>query len=404
MAKRTADGLPWPVPHEAMRFAGYRAMRAQAATRPDAPVGYGGLGMYLFSHAMWLIGEVQRGGFERVNFMARDGWMVKAAFDRVSAAIGLDVTTGYVRVSRQAVLPLHFREAEDWTRLPEWVDMTAHSPETLLGLLAPVLRDGDVRAAVSEAGFGWKQRLTEAEVPRFIDLLRERLWDEARAAAYREHARAYLAPLFAGKCATFDVGYNLRSESVIREVTGADVTAFITHTDSDVPDHRGVPYRTLYGQSPYVSWVAREQFLLENAPMCVGYDADGPVLAEQVESPCEAIRECQRQALAFVDDMVSRYGAALADMPFRPADGCAAFEHFLHRARRREMLSFRMALENGFHAGTAGEDSAFLQWRLMQTDFRSAVLGEPRAINRLRRLLIRVREEPRSVLEKLRRG
>ena len=138
-----------------------------------------------------------------------------------------------------------------------------------------------------------------------------------------------------------------------------------------MPDRRGVPYRTLYGQSPYVSWVAREQFLLEDAPQCVGYDGEGPVPA-RAEQPCEAVKRCQRQALAFVDAMVARYGTSLRDMPFRPADGCAAFEHFLHFASRREMLPYRMEVENAFHSGSQGEDSAFLQWRLMQTDARAA--------------------------------
>ena len=381
-------------PHEAMRYAGFRAMREMAAQQADAPVGYGALGMYVLSHALWLAEEMQRGGFDRLNFLARDGYLMKTAFDMVAQAAQLPIKTGYVRVSRQAVFPLHFRGPEDLAALPEWVRITAHTERSLMRLLAADLRPGAADAADDA------RRLTEAELPAFIARCTG-MWDAERAACYRRHAQAYLSPLFEGRCATFDVGYNLRSESVIRDVTGADVTAFITHTDSDVPYARGIPFRTLYGRSPCVSWVAREQFLLEDAPLCTGYDETGPVLARQADGVDPHIRECQAQALRFVSDMVGKYGAELLKMPLRPADGCAPFEAFLHCAKRRDMLPFRgNRVENGFHAGAAGEDGVFLQWRLMQTDLMAA-LGMPRWRVRLKRALIRLREEPGRTLMRL---
>ncbi len=400
MPKRFADGLPWPVPHEANRFAGYRAMREMAAARPKDAVGYGALGMYLFSHAVWLAQEMQRGGFDRIVFIARDGYWVKRAYDLVAPALGVEVPSDYVRISRQAAFPLHFASAEELVCMADWIDVTAHTPETLCGLLAPLLRMHEARAAVEEKGLSWTQRLTQDELPRLIGACQQ-VWNGEGAEAYREHARAYIMPKFTGRCATFDVGYNLRSEAVIRDLTGADITAYITHTDSDIPDRRGVPYRTLYGQSPYVSWVAREQFLLEDAPMCTGYDENGPVLAK-VHHPMHPYVKCaQRAARDYVADMVRMYGSSLAELPFRSQDGCAAFEYFLHRGPYRLMKPFRWnQVENGFHAGAAGEDSTFLQWRLMQTDLRAA-WGEPRRLVRMRRALIRLQEAPVSVLKKL---
>lgn len=387
------DGLPFSVPHEAMRYAGYRAMRELSAKKPEYPVGYGALGMYVLSHALWLADEMQRGGFERLNFLARDGYLMKEAFDLIARVGGLSVQTGYVRISRQAAFPLHFRTPEELTHLPDWVQVTAHTERSLLQLLAANLQP-DAAASADDT-----TPLTEAELPVFAAKC-SRLWDADRVAVYREYAKDYLSPFFTGKCATFDVGYNLRSESVIRDVTGADITAFITHTDSDVPYARGVPFRTLYGRSPYVSWIAREQFLLEDAPLCTGYDAQGPVLAEEKAAANPSIRECQEQALQFVADMAEKYGAELLAMPFRPADGCAAFEEYLHCAKRRDMLPFRMSdVENDFHAGRAGEDSTFLQWRLMQTDLLAA-MGMPHWLVKGKRVLIRLREAPLSLLRR----
>ena len=389
---------------EAMRFIGVRAMHGMAALHPsltDAPgVGYGKLGQYLFSQAMWLAEEMRRGGYERLVFLARDGYWVKQAFDRIAAAMGLSVETDYVRISRQAAFPLHFRTRADLLSLPVLTDMTAHTPRSLLALLEPVV-SGDGEALMKQHGLPMDGRLTAEASARFVQIVADRLYDAGRAAQYRDHAAAYLKPHFTGRCATFDVGYNLRSEGVIRDVTGAEVTAFITHTDSDLPDRRGVAYRTLYPASPWVSWIAREQFLLEDGPACVGYDAHGPVLREDV-SVHPAIRRAQQEALAFVEDMARVYGPELTRLHLRPADGCAAFEDFLHRGPYRLMREFRgSCVENGFHAGEREEDSPFLQWLLMQTDFRAAKTGEPRALTKLRRLFIRACEEPRSIARRI---
>ena len=394
---------------EAPRYIGVRAVQAMAALHPgenavDA-VGYGMLGPYLLAQAMWLAREMQQGGFDRLVFLARDGFWVKQAFDCVAAAMGLELPTDYVRVSRQAVFPLHFRQAADLLSIPCLTDVTAHTPRTLLALLAPVCRSDAVEPLLKQWGIPMDQRLTEESFLRFARLVGERLFDREKADDYRQHAERYLKPRFSGRCATFDVGYNLRSEAVIRDVTGAEITAFITHTDSDAADRRGLPYRTLYPASPWVSWVAREQFLLEDAPASTGYGASGPVLAES--GPVNpAIRRAQEQAMAFVQAMADAYGPNLTALHFRPSDVCAAFETFLHTGPRRLMKPFADSrVENAFLEGTSTGDSTCLAWQLMQTDFRAALRGEPRWMTKLRRGLIRLEEDPAGLLRKLsRRG
>lgn len=402
--------LPGPVgeklhrsaPPEALNYLGYRTMLAVGALHPgvdDAdPAAYGDFGMYLFSHAMWLVDECCRGGFDRLNFLARDGFLVKQAFDLVRDALHLPVASGYVRISRQAAFPLHFRKPNDLLALPVLTNLSAHTPKTLLKLFAPVV---DMRAAIPamrERGFSPNEPLNEETAQRFIELFRTKLYDQARFDHYSQQARAYLAPHFQGYCGTWDVGYNLRSESAIADVTGCDLTAFITHTDSDLADRRGVDYRTLMGASPWVSWTVREMFLQEDAPPCIGYGAKGPVLAENAASPCEAVQQFQRQALAFVQDMVDLFGANVDLLHFRPADGCAPFEHFLMAADRKTIDRFRAAkAENEFLDGAKKADDVALEWLLMQSDLKE---DGPR-FRRIRRVFIRLRYDPKALWDKV---
>ena len=363
--------------YEAERFLGLRAI--QAMQLRDTSPGYAVLGAYLFSQAMWL---------------ARDGYFVKAAFDRLNEVLRLPVETGYVRISRQAALPLQFPKAIDLLSLPLLIDMTAHTPDSLLTLLHPIASE---RAqTVLAAELPMNQRMDARTQWNFVRIFREKGYDAEKYQQYEKNAKAYLLPMFAGKCATFDVGYNLRSETVIQRLTGADVTAYITHIDSDLPMRRGVPFRTLYGTSPYVSWVAREQFLLERGAATIGYDAHGAVLG-QADAPSRAVQQMQADAMRFVADMADTFGARLMDMHFRPQDGCAAFEHFLHTGALRAGTE----VENAFLDGQAGGDMTRVQWRLMQTDAEQARHPLPKWMRKLQRAAIRLAHDQQSIRRKL---
>ncbi len=390
--------------HEALRFLGYRAMQAVAALEPDWQGVAGKFGMYLLSNALWLAEEMRRGGLDRLVFLARDGRLIKEAFDAVNAVLHVPVETDYVRVSRSAVFPLQFRKKEDLLTLPLLVDVSAHTVRSLLGLFAPVIDREQAEAAMQDAGIVLDAPLDDALVCRFLAVFRERVFDAERFGAYRADAKAYFTPCFTGKCATFDVGYNLRSESVIADVTGADITAFITHIDSDLPDRRGLPYRTLYPASPYVSWVAREQFLLTMGdPLCLRYGKEGPVLGAGADVPVQ-MQTIQRRAMDFVLRMVELFGEDLVRMPVRPVDGCRPFEAYLHRTSRRQMMRLGGTnVENAFHDGAGEADRTLLQWQLMQTDCRAALSGKPAFATKMRRAFIRLREDPRGFYAKLKR-
>lgn len=134
--------------------------------------GYAALGAYLFSQAMWLAREVRQNGYARVNFLARDGYYVKAAFERLNEVLRLPVETGYVRISRQAALPLQFSKAIDLLSLPLLIDMTAHTPDSLLTLLHPIASERAQTALAAELPMN--QRMDARTQWNFVRIFREK--------------------------------------------------------------------------------------------------------------------------------------------------------------------------------------------------------------------------------------
>ena len=85
------------------------------------------------------------------------------------------------------------------------------------------------------------------------------------------------------------------------------------------------------------------------------------------------------------------------DMHFRPQDGCAAFEHFLHTGA----IQAGAEVENAFLDGQAGSDTTRVQWRLMQTDAEQARHPLPKWMRKLQRAAIRLAHDPQSIRRKL---
>ena len=68
--------------------------------------------MFLFSEAMWLIGEGRKNGLDTIHFVARDGYYVKRAYDLISSKIENTAKSNYLYFSRKAVVPLYLSEPE----------------------------------------------------------------------------------------------------------------------------------------------------------------------------------------------------------------------------------------------------------------------------------------------------
>lgn len=77
-----------------------------------------------------------------------------------------------MRISRQAALPLQFPKTIDLLSLPLLIDMTAHTPDSLLTLLSPIATE-NARAALA-AEMPMNQRMDARTQWNFVRIFREK--------------------------------------------------------------------------------------------------------------------------------------------------------------------------------------------------------------------------------------
>jgi predicted HAD superfamily hydrolase len=63
------------------------------------------LSLLYFGYAAWLLERLRDAGYRRVYFAARDGLIMKRFFDLVAAAVGFEIDSRYLYVSRAALYP-----------------------------------------------------------------------------------------------------------------------------------------------------------------------------------------------------------------------------------------------------------------------------------------------------------
>lgn len=374
--------------------------------------GYFALGMYLLAMAQWLHRETAACGYDTLCFFARDGWLIKQAFERVASALPVRVQTRYVRLSRTALLPLMLERREDLWALPYILNGYAdYTPRKLRKLLYVITRPSTDEAWLrdfSSQGFLPDEPIESIErFQRFMLHFFDCFFDAQAQKCYAESAKTYLTPIFSGRCATFDVGYKLRAETAIQRLLSVPITSYTVHQDCDLAIRRGhsfgVPSHTLYPFTPFVSWRIRELLLEPDEPGCTGYDGGGKPIVEEENGGArsESLKAFQQAGLSFVADMTAFFGKDLSLLPYREVDACVPFEALLCSGSRKEIEPFLQdGIEDGFSGTNPGTRSAWAYWR---ADYRSALARDGKWKRRARICLAMLCMNPRGLAKRTER-
>lgn len=301
-------------------------------------IGYFALGTHLLAVAKWIEKLAKQRNIPTIHFVARDGYMVKRAFDIINHT---STSTGYIRLSRRSLLLADIERKEDLYSLNNKIHALGCSPQNLQEYLLPIIPEAGkttVKQIIEENNFFFDRKFkTISEFERCLKLFIEQIVDFSMLSAYKRQLRTYFSETVKPGDYIFDIGYSGRPESALSNILGYSVGSFYIHVNSEMAEIRQEKYRCpsecFYPYKPCITGVIREHLLMELGPSTIGYENVNGKLQPQFEEynpsyESDFVTEIiQSSALEFVQD----YYNTFQDRLILPLNALSApFEYYLH--------------------------------------------------------------------------
>lgn len=312
-------------------------------------VGYYTLGMHVMGITRWLHELLRKNDRNRLCFMARDGYLVKKAFDLYNGSLKLGYTTDYIYASRKSMLPAMLRNQTDFLVLP--IVYRQYNPDLILKTLSFCLKEPMEEALKVCAGsFDVNRKFADTyEFQKFMVFFYHNLYSPEK----HRDARVLIEKYFS--CITdedyiYDTGYSASIHKAVVDSTGRKAEAVFIHGDNSkhtVMARRGDFYiNTFYESMPNISGLIREHFFSELCGSCAGYRQTGdevtPVLEieERRYSDRFPIVTMQAAAIRFVEDYCRKFADYMDYLNISTRDAALPFEGYMRLAKKIDKKFF----------------------------------------------------------------
>lgn len=321
-------------------------------THPDSDynadperIGYMVLGPHILALCKWMEKIAVRERIPTIHFVARDGYLPKAAFDSLNTHP--EIKTNYIRLSRKALLLADVQKPDDLYSIITKANVWSMTAEKLAGYLEPMIPEDKkerIREILGGKGILINKPFGDIEVFNLvIKAFIDEILDFSLLEDYQLQLKSYFSKIVKPGDYIFDVGYSGRPESALSSILGYPVGSLYIHTSNDMAikrQHRyGYKAFCFYQHKPMISGVLREHLLMELGPSTVGYmEQNGeflPVL-EAYKEKYEVVlitQLVQEAALRFVKDYQRVFFKYQEAMEVRRDDASAWLEDYIHGAR-----------------------------------------------------------------------
>ena len=335
LAQPLIKSLPfWRDNAESIRFMGIRCMMAVVANKLfDNPfktfdhrtdfnsdpylIGYYALGMYVYGVTKWILDETND-SYDKVSFMARDGYLILESYKIMKELYSNPAVEEYLYVSRKALIPVMIVDKLDFYKLSEIIEIQTHSPKNVIKYVKNILDidEEKLEKLCKEQNISYTKKFqNNEEFNRYIKILVDNFYDEARHKEKREKLKEYFNKIMGDKPATFDVGYSGRPEFYLKHLCGKSIdTLFLNINRDDALEYSKVgnfKLKTYFEAKPTATGNAYELLFSKLAPSCIGYNITEkgvePVFEKyensyQVE---QMVGIMQKAAIEFVSDIIN---------------------------------------------------------------------------------------------------
>lgn len=342
--------------------------------------GYYTLGMHLAGILKWLKGLIVQNKYEHIYFCARDGYLIKKAYDRFRKVIPDLPESTYLYASRKVLLPSLLSKKSDFYQLPGPF-LHDYSPEVMLKYLwafnrfAPLYDFNAVhfseksllcKTIVEKEGFDYEKKFENyEEYLDFIQLFFRVFYDREKHLCMKQNLGKYYKTI-TGNDAIFDLGYSGKLPAEIHKLSGATFDILYLYTDEEFNEFfsriYGLHIYTFYQHTPYLDNMLREYIVSESTSSCSGlkeekgkivpvFENEGSMIANH------AVLKLQKGALDFVQDLLCRFGDLLEDIPFKSQEASIPFEQFMRAMPESDLQGFSGAYQEDYITGLPASES-----------------------------------------------
>lgn len=333
-------------------------------------MGYFALGTYLFGIAKWIFNLVRKENYERILFIARDGFIVQKVFDDIVRRTRTVVNSDYVYTTRRSVLPYIMDSKEKFYTSDNFVNIYSldYTYRKFLQLFTPVTNSltSELEKEYARHGIILDEVIgSNRKFNRFISVFNELSFNAEKSKAAVEQVKSYFCEKFQGKCAAFDAGYSGRIQKALSELCGHPVDAMFLHDNGHstqtMAKSGNFTVHNYYGFNPLATDILRETFISENAPSCIGYEATqngvNPVFEKQTGDYMKnfAIDLMQRAAVKYSSDFLDSFAEYLDFLSLRNEEAGYMFEYFCTKATEFDKYVFiNYTIEDRVYSGFDG--------------------------------------------------
>lgn len=347
-------------------------------------LGYYVLGTYVFTIAKWLLDNAREKGYETIHFLARDGFVIKQAYDVLAENSKKPAPkSNYLHVSRQAMMPLLINEPEDVFYLIRSMDILAYSPERFLKHIRSIIPDAtyENRCAILKRNeiLADVNFTSEVEWNKFLQVFLKEFYNKECINAYREQMKPFFCNIIGPHDCTFDVGHSARTETLLSELTGNSVSIFYLHFNDEHAlrqAHKiGADLKAFHSDTarPW-EWVVLEKLLCDTKGGCTGYEIqDGELIYKFGKPDCDEdtmtmIDFIHTKAVELVSDFVKTF-PEWEDFEYRFTE--KPFLYYFYHAKQYDKGILQNCKVND-------KNSAFSnQWKVVDHWYSSPFTGMP---------------------------
>ena len=315
-------------------------------------IGYYALGGYLLAIAQWVKEQAIKHKMPCIHFVARDGWLVKKAFDIINDSA---TESNYIRLSRKALMLCDVNNKDDVYSLGRKMYPLAATPEKIYQYLKPAISipESELWEEASKRQFYRERQFHNyAEYEKFLRFICENAFSIKLLEEYKKELRTYFQSVFHEGDFVFDIGYSGRPEAALSNLLGYSVGSLYLHTNGDgLAEIRQKKYDIkcycFYPMKLCITGAIREHCLMEQGPSTIGYEmVNGeakPIFGKfDMDYAGELITDViQNAAIQFVCDFSDSFGTYCNYVYFNKMALTAPYEMYMHFPKEFDKYLFK---------------------------------------------------------------